>query len=174
MISEQINVLNAAFQPHGFAFTLASTDRTLNDSWYTDCYNQESAMKNALKKDITRNLNIYTCSPSGGILGWAYFPGNPSDTASNSYLAGVVLLDQSIPGGSASPYNLGDTATHEVGHFLGLYHTFQGGCAKSSTSGGDLVSDTPAEKSPAYGCPAAPSLVKIQYTTLWITRMTPV
>ncbi len=151
MISSQISVLNAAFASAGWSFNLVSTDRTTNADWYTNCYGSaEGAMKAALHQGTADDLNVYTCNPSGGILGYATFPSSYTRSPS---LDGVVLLFSSLPGGTATPYNLGDTGTHEVGHWMGLYHTFQGGCARQA-SGGDVVDDTPAEKSAAFGCPA--------------------
>jgi hypothetical protein len=150
MINAQMSVLNNAFAPTGWSFNLVSTDRTTNTTWYNGCYGtSEGAMKGALHQGTADDLNIYTCNPSNGILGYATFP---SSYAGNPSRDGVVVLYSSLPGGGAVPYDEGDTATHEVGHWMGLYHTFQGGCARKPNSG-DLVADTPAEKSPAFGCP---------------------
>jgi hypothetical protein len=147
-IDSQIAVLNAAYANTPFKFALAGVDRTTNATWYTSSGGtSETAMKTALRQGTADDLNIYSNNMGGGLLGWATFP---SSYASQPKMDGVVILFSSVPGGTAAPYNLGDTATHEIGHWFGLYHTFQGGCTKSN----DGVSDTPQEQSSAFGCPA--------------------
>jgi hypothetical protein len=150
-INRQMNVLNAAYASTGWSFNLVATTRTNNDSWYTMTPGStaESQAKAALRQGTADDLNMYLANIGGGLLGWATFPSNYASAPSRD---GVVVLSASLPDGSAAPYNLGDTATHEVGHWMGLYHTFQGGCARQDT-GGDVVADTPAERSAAYGCP---------------------
>ena|GEM_PF-506739 len=147
-INAQMQVLNQAYQGTGYSFNLVSTDRTYNNKWSTHRYGSrdERRMKQALAVDPASTLNMYFCNIGGGLLGYATFP---DMYAEDSYMHGVVILYSSLPGGSAAPYNEGDTATHEVGHFLGLYHTFQGGC----NAPGDYVDDTAPEASAAYGCP---------------------
>lgn len=157
-IDASIRVLNESYgtatggAETGFRFKLQSVDITVNNTWYTVGMGtgNETAMKTALRRGGKRDLNVYSANLGGGLLGWATFP---SSYAGNPTMDGVVILFSSVPGGTAAPYNEGDTLTHEVGHWLGLFHTFQGGCATNPTTGGDLVADTPAESSPAFGCP---------------------
>lgn len=157
-ISQQIAVLNAAYDVNAdpgnteFNFVLAGTTITYNNAWFQDCGDDnEAAMKSALAVDPAHNLNVYVCGgitidDESGVLGYSYLPAVFSE---DSFMHGVVVLTGTFPGGSLAPYNEGDTMTHEVGHYLGLDHTFKGGC----TSTNDHVSDTPQEKIPAFGCP---------------------
>ncbi|MFB4305781.1 zinc metalloprotease [Actinomadura sp. GTD37] len=146
VLQQQLNVLNDAYADSGVTFTLSEIKRTQNASWFSDPEGYESQMKSALHTGNAQDLNIYTADLGNSLLGWATFP---SSYSSQPAMDGVVIHYQSLPGGALGDYNEGDTATHEVGHWMGLYHTFQGGCG----SQGDSVSDTPAEQSPASGCP---------------------
>jgi len=162
-LRDQIDVLNAAYagsdpaaSPNSantpFRFAMAGVDRVTNADWFNSAINseEEREMKAALRVGGADALNFYVNNAGGVYLGWATFPfwyaGDPLQD-------GVVVLYSSLPGGDCcgtSVYNQGDTGTHEVGHWLGLFHTFQGGCAANYN---DFVADTPAERSPAFGCP---------------------
>ena len=148
-IRDQIEVLNDAYAGRSgkgsahtsFSFELASVDVTRNDRWYNWNLKQNGTetsdaikAKTALHQGGWGDLNVYIAALGSGLLGYATFPENGILERD-----GLVLLNDSLPGGSAAPYNEGDTATHEVGHWLGLFHTFENGC----TEPGDFVDDTP-------------------------------
>lgn len=151
-IAQQITVLNQTYSGNdvnqggrldtGIRFTLAGTDRFFNNTWHAD--RQSTTYRTQTRKGDKNALNIWLVNFK--YLGIATFPW---DYASNPSIDGVRVQYTSLPGGSATNYDLGETATHEVGHWLGLYHTFQGGCANP----GDEVADTPAQASPSSGCP---------------------
>jgi hypothetical protein len=154
-IAEQIKVLNDGFSgaeapgvaaDTGFTFVLQETKRWSNATWFTgaDRARVERQMKAATRVGGASTLNVWSVDIDG--LGYATFP---SSYNSNPLLDGVVIDYSSVPGGSATNFNLGKTLTHEVGHWMGLWHTFQGGC----TSTNDEVADTPAQSSSTTGCP---------------------
>ncbi|KAG8934829.1 hypothetical protein FRC02_009149 [Tulasnella sp. 418] len=154
-ITDSITVMNEQYAPTGFVFQLTGTDRTSNAIWYNGLYEKtpvEAEAKGALRQGGANALNVYTVSfTTNPILGYTTMP---ADYQNFPTLDGVVIDYTTLPGGTGAPYNLvheksGMTLVHETGHWLGLYHTFEGGC----TGDGDMVDDTPAQLSQTTGCP---------------------
>lgn len=157
-VNRLLAILNSSFagrQSHWspdthYRFNLVRIDYTKRDGWYHAFLNgpRDQRMKHALHVGYPRTLNLYI---NGGgprqypVLGWARFPWQYT---SDPQQDGVTVNVAAMPGGSARGYNLGDTVVHETGHWLGLFHTFQGGCSTQN----DLVEDTPAEAEPSYYC----------------------
>jgi hypothetical protein len=134
--------------------TGAATTGITRTSTATTAFSTNDAMKNNATGgksawDASKYLNIWVCDISGGILGYAQFPGGSASTD------GVVIDYQYFGtiGTSTAPFNLGRTATHEVGHWLNLRHIWG-----DATCGTDQVADTPTHNTANYGCPTYPHL----------------
>jgi hypothetical protein len=158
-INRQIAVLNDGFSGNGsaaavdtpFRFRLATVDRTRNTDWYDMDEADSVQARRALRMGDATHLNLYVTNFAGdleGLLGFATFP---TSYQSAPKLDGTVVWNESLPGGDAVfsdgqgtifNYSEGDTATHEVGHWMNLYHTFQGSCGPNN----DYVEDTPPQK----------------------------
>ena len=93
-------------------------------------------------------LNIWVCNLSGGLLGYAQFPGGT--VSSDGVVCDYAYFGDL--GTATAPYNLGRTATHEVGHWLNLRHIWG-----DSNCGNDFCNDTPEHSGSNYGCPSYPS-----------------
>lgn len=171
-VRSQIDILNEDFKaiPGTFGangddaqieFFLATEDpngnptdgitNSTNNTWFSDA----GSYWNTLNWDPSRYLNIYTNSASGAL---GYVPELPQGGIVGSTSDRVVVLYSTFGRNAPfAPFNLGRTGTHEVGHYLGLLHTFSNGCpsASSCSTNGDLICDTNPESSPTFGCPSS-------------------
>ena len=159
VLNEDFNATNSDFTstPDLFSGVAANVGITfvlqnvVRKSTRTTSFSTNDAMKSANKgiapTTPTTVLNMWSCNLGGGILGYAQFPGGSSATD------GVVMDNNAFgrTGTVSGVYNLGRTATHEVGHWMNLRHIWG-----DATCGSDLVSDTPTHNTANYGVPAYP------------------
>jgi hypothetical protein len=145
----QIEFALATVDPQGATTGGITRTQTTRDSFDDDNAVKAAASGGADAWPADRYLNLWACSLGGGLLGYAQFPGGPPETD------GVVILNTAFGtnGTATAPFNLGRTATHEVGHWLNLHHIWGD---KLDCTGNDLVKDTPQAGAPNYGKPAFP------------------
>ncbi|KAJ6001777.1 hypothetical protein N7499_002359 [Penicillium canescens] len=177
MISAQLSILQQSYADSDISYSLRGVTRHVNDKWARN--GDDIAMKTALRKGTYRTLNVYfqtdlQASPgqsgravgdrgagvnndlASSVLGFCTLPDpsvNASSPASDYVKDGCNVLAKTMPGGSLDLYNRGGTAIHEIGHWNGLLHTFQGESC-SADNPGDYINDTPQQSTPTDGCPA--------------------
>lgn len=174
---QQFSILQTAYENTGIAYRLKGVTRHINDTWARN--EDDMGMKRALRRGSYQTLNVYfqtdlratpgqvaravgirdtsaSSDLSPSVLGFCTLP-DPSVNATSlvaDYIKdGCNVLAKTMPGGSLDLYNRGGTAIHEIGHWNGLLHTFQGESC-SADNQGDYISDTPQQKTPTSGCPS--------------------
>ncbi|GAA0964998.1 zinc metalloprotease [Actinocorallia libanotica] len=151
-VRRQIATLNDAYGGRkggadtGVRFRLVSVDTLANDTWFAKPHQHEGDYKILLRKGGPETLNLYSAAVGTDVLGHSTFPEAHKEAP---LVDGVIIDHRSLPGGPFPHFSLGYTAVHEVGHWLGLFHTFENGCGAP----GDGVDDTPDEATPTEGCP---------------------
>jgi hypothetical protein len=148
-LDSKIRFALAKTDPQGKATSGITRTKTTVTSFPQDDSVKSSASGGADAWPSDKYLNLWACALGGGLLGYAQFPGGPAATD------GVVILNTAFGsvGTAATPYNLGRTATHEIGHWLNLRHIWGD---TEDCSGSDLVDDTPNAQQPNYGKPTFP------------------
>ena len=158
-IEAQTAVLNSVYNEFGYSFYINSIDSAVNAGWYyaTDSHKYETdpwdnddqflAMTQAMTVDVLNSINYFWTGASM-TAGLGVYPWSFSEEDSRH---GIYCANYTLPGGSY-PYTEGYTGVHEVGHYFGLYHTFENGCSNP----GDSVDDTPYQSDANTGCPSAP------------------
>jgi len=151
-IAAQIKTLNDDFKGSGISWVLVKTSRINNPDWFVHAFPgsaQEQAMKEMYHIGDAATLNVYTVTFNATTksLGTASIPSAYYRSPKSD---GVMVRHGTVTGGTREHFNLGRTLTHEVGHWLGLFHTFEGGCDDFV---GDNIADTPPQASGSDGCP---------------------
>ena len=151
-VRQQITTLNNAYggalggTDTGVRFRLGGITRTENPDWFHRALDHEEAMKRALRRGGPETLNLYVAELGELVIGYSTYP---HQYAAAPILDGVVIDWRTLPGGALPHFDRGLTGVHEIGHWLGLLHTFENGCEEP----GDYVDDTPPEGVATHGCP---------------------
>ncbi|GAA2385309.1 zinc metalloprotease [Nonomuraea africana] len=151
-VTAQVATLNAAYAGEyggvdtNVRFRLDGVTVTSKATWFANPLGHEAEMKTELRRGGSDTLNLYVGQLAELVLGYSTYP---FWYANNPHLDGVVIDWRSLPGGAMADFDRGFTSVHEIGHWLGLLHTFDNGCGPL----GDGVEDTPPQATPTEGCP---------------------